>query len=79
MIDTRIPKYQWGQRVRALSDLHNDGSYPDRPVDALLVNEGDRGEVVQVGTHVESGIPVYMVEFGGGDVVGCLEEEIAVE
>ena len=79
MIDARIPKYQWGQRVRALSDLHNDGSYPDRPSDALLVHEGDSGEIVQVGEHVETGTPVYMVEFGGANVVGCLEEEIAEE
>lgn len=79
MIDTHIPKYQWGQRVRALSNLYNDGSYPDRPSDALLVSEGDHGEIVQVGTHVESGMPVYMVEFGGRNVVGCLEEEITVE
>ena len=78
-MDMRIAKYQWGQHIRALSDLYNDGSYPDLPVDALLVHEGDRGEIVQVGTHVESGVPVYMVEFGGGNVVGCLEEEIAVE
>ncbi|MEJ2552440.1 MAG: nitrogen fixation protein NifZ [Gammaproteobacteria bacterium] len=79
MMDMRIPKYQWGQHIRAASDLYNDGSYPDRPADALLVHEGDRGEIVQVGTHVESGVPVYMVEFGAGNVVGCLEEEIAVE
>jgi nitrogen fixation protein NifZ len=79
MIDVQVPKYQWGQRVRALIDLYNDGSYPDRPSDALLVSEGDDGEIVQVGTHVESGMPVYMVEFGGRNVVGCLEEEIAVE
>lgn len=76
MIDPRDPKYRWGQAVHALTDLHNDGSYPDSPVDALLVREGDRGEIVQVGTHVESGTPVYLVEFSGGSVVGCLEEEI---
>jgi nitrogen fixation protein NifZ len=79
MMDMRIPKYQWGQRVRAVSDLYNDGSYPDRAADALLVREGDSGEIVQVGTHVESSVPVYMVEFGGRNVLGCLEEEIAVE
>ena len=78
-MDVRIPKFQWGQQVRAVIDLYNDGSYPDRPIDALLVQEGDRGEIVQVGTHVDSGIPVYMVEFGGVNVVGCLEEEIVVE
>ena len=78
-MDIRIAKFQWGQRVRALGDLYNDGSYPDLPVDALLVREGDSGEIVQVGTHVDTNTPVYMVEFGETNVVGCLEEEIAVE
>lgn len=79
MIDPREPKYQWGQRVHALIDLHNDGSYPDQPAEALLVRSGERGEIVQVGAHVESSTPVYMVEFGERYVVGCLEEEIAPE
>lgn len=79
MIDPREPKYQWGQRVQALIDLRNDGTYPDQSADALLVQSGERGEIVQIGTHVESGIPVYMVEFGERHVVGCLEEEIAPE
>lgn len=76
MIEARVPKYQWGQRVRAVMDLRNDGSYPNTLPDALLVQEGDSGEVIQVGTHVESGTPVYLVEFGAENVVGCLEEEI---
>lgn len=71
-----IPKFEWGQRVQAGIDLYNDGSYPDQPVDALLARSGDVGEIVQVGTHVESNTPVYLVEFGGNRVVGCLEEEI---
>lgn len=83
-MDMRIPKYQWGQRVRALSDLYNDGSYPECPSGALLVREGDHGEIIQVGTHVETGTPVYLIEFrgvesGGVNVVGCLEEEIGLE
>ena len=76
MIEPRLPKYQWGQRVRALIDLRNDGSFPDAPVDGLLVNVGDMGEIVQVGSHTETNIPVYLVEFGERLVVGCLEEEI---
>ena len=40
-------KYEWGQRVRAAADLFNDGSFPDQPVDALLVRAGDAGEIVQ--------------------------------
>lgn len=76
MIEPRLPKYQWGQRVRALADLQNDGSYPDVPAEMVLVSGGDTGEIVQVGTHTESSTPIYLVEFTGQLVVGCLEEEI---
>ena len=76
IIEPRIPKYQWGQRVKAFIDLHNDGSFPDAPGQALLVSAADTGEIVQVGTHTESNIPIYLVEFTEHLVVGCLEEEI---
>lgn len=76
MIDPREPKFQWGMRVRCLTDLVNDGSFPDAPEDAVLAAEGALGEIVQVGAHVESNTPVYMVEFEQKYVVGCLEEEI---
>lgn len=77
MTDPRTPKYEWGQRVVATADLRNDGSYPDREAEALLVARGTAGEVVQVGMHVDTDTPVYLVEFPGGCVVGCLEQEIA--
>jgi nitrogen fixation protein NifZ len=70
------PEFQWGQRVAAATDLFNDGSFPDQPADALLVKAGDAGEIVQTGTHVESGTHIYLVEFGEHLVVGCLEDEI---
>jgi nitrogen fixation protein NifZ len=70
-------KFQWGQRVSAADDLFNDGSFPDRPMDALLVKAGGAGEIVQVGTHVETGTHIYLVEFGERLVVGCLEGEIS--
>lgn len=79
MIDPREPRYQWGQRVHALIDLYNDGTYPEQAVDGLLVRSGEQGEIVQIGTHVESNTPVYVVEFGGKHVVGCLEDEIGLE
>jgi len=71
------PKFQWGQRVRASVDLLNDGSFPDRPEGALLAKTGDAGEIVNVGTHVETNQPVYLVEFAPDRVVGCFEGEIA--
>jgi nitrogen fixation protein NifZ len=66
----------WGMRVRATTDLINDGSYPDRAEDELLVKTGDTGEIVNVGTHVETETVVYLVEFSSNLVVGCLEGEI---
>jgi nitrogen fixation protein NifZ len=77
MMEPVGPKFQWGQRVQALLDLYNDGTFPECPPEALLVQEGDSGEVVQVGTHTESNTPVYLVEFGTNRVVGCLEGELA--
>lgn len=76
MIEPLAPIYQWGQRVAALVDLYNDGSYPDQPGDVLLVSQGEQGEVVQVGTITETNAPIYLVEFQEGRVVGCTEEEL---
>ena len=66
-----------GPARKALIDLHNDGSFPGTPVDAMLVSVGDAGEIVQVGTQTEANLPIYLVEFGERLVVGCLEEEIS--
>lgn len=76
MIEAKLPKYHWGQRVRASIDLRNDGSFPDVPAEALLVGTDNAGEIVQVGTHTESNTPIYLVEFSERLVVGCLEDEI---
>lgn len=82
MIEPRVAKFQWGQRVVAGIDLVNDGSYPEREENALLVAQGSMGEVVQIGHHADSNTPVYLVEFATGEqsgcVVGCMEEEIWV-
>ena len=76
MIEPVTPKFQWGQRVRAIQDLFNDGSFPDMADDALLVKAGDIGEVVQVGTHTEANIAIYIVEFADDRVVGCLDDDL---
>lgn len=76
MIAEIEPRFDWGRRVRAALSLFNDGSYPEQPAEALLVQEGEIGEIVQVGKHVESGTIVYMVEFGADKVIGCFESEL---
>jgi len=77
VIEPRLPRFQWGQRVVALTDLHNDGSFPNAELEALLASVGDEGEIVQVGMHTDSNTPVYLVEFADKRVLGCVEEEIA--
>jgi len=77
MMEAGKPRFEWGQRVRAVTDLFNDGTYPERSSDALLVGAGEAGEIVQVGRHVDSGGFVYMVEFSLNQVVGCMEPELA--
>ncbi|WP_367025699.1 nitrogen fixation protein NifZ [Methylococcus sp. ANG] len=79
MIDQRAPIYQWGQKVSTEVDIFNDGSYPDHAPEALLVAAGTEGEIVQIGHHEEANIPVYLVEFPGGYVIGCFEEELSSE
>ncbi|SMF97555.1 nitrogen fixation protein NifZ [Methylomagnum ishizawai] len=79
MIELREPIYQWGQKVRIEEALYNDGSYPDCEPEGLLVEAGTEGEIVQIGHHEEANIPIYMVEFPNGRVVGCFEEELSAE
>lgn len=77
MFEPRQPIYQWGQKVSCTEDIFNDGSHPERPDDDLLAPAGTAGEVVNIGHHTESNTPIYLVEFPGGLVVGCFEEELA--
>jgi len=78
MFEPPAPRYDWGQRVAAVVDLSNDGSFPEQPEAALLVAQGELGEVVRVGNFVPGNVPVYLVDFGASGVVGCREEEIAL-
>jgi nitrogen fixation protein NifZ len=78
MMQATAPRFEWGQRVQTVTDLFNDGSFPQQPLDALLVQGGETGEIVQVGQHTDSGTIVYMVEFSANRVVGCFETELAL-
>jgi nitrogen fixation protein NifZ len=70
------PKFELGRKVRATEDLLNDGSYPDTPEQAVLVGVDSLGEIIKIGTHLETESTVYLVEFGER-VIGCLEGELA--
>ena len=77
MIPLRDPLFRWGQKVCAAIDLANDGSHPGFAEGAVIARAGTPGEIINIGHHTESNTPVYLVEFDGQHVVGCLEEELA--
>jgi nitrogen fixation protein NifZ len=77
MMETSTPRDEWGQRVQAAANLFNDGLYPEQPSEALLVQDCEAGEVMQVSHHTDSGTVVYMVEFALNRVAGCIEHELA--
>ncbi len=70
------PKFMLNQRVRAVENLVNDGTFPDVAPDALLAGEGAIGEIIKIGHQEETNATVYLVEFGER-AIGCFEAEIA--
>lgn len=69
--------FRVGDPVTATKALRNDGTYPEPgfAVGAVLVPEGTRGEVVDIGLYLQEHI-IYAVAFRNGRAVGCLEREL---
>jgi len=71
-----IPKYDFGEQVRVIRTLRDDGTYPGKQRGDLLVLRGRTGYVVDVGTFLQDQI-IYRVHFvDDGVQVGCREEEL---
>jgi len=70
------PAYEYGDEVRVIRNLRNDGTYPGREVGELLVRRGAVGCVFDVGTYLQDQL-IYKVHFvDEGKTVGCREEEL---
>jgi nitrogen fixation protein NifZ len=70
------PHYDYGDAVRVIRNVRNDGTYPGLDVGAPLVRRGSVGHVVNVGTFLQDQI-IYSVHFLDIDkIVGCREEEL---
>ena len=70
------PEYDYGDRVRVLRNVSNDGTYPGMDVGRLLVRRGSVGYVRDLGTFLQDQI-VYSVHFLDDDrLVGCRAEEL---
>lgn len=70
------PSYEYGEAVRLVRNVRNDGTYPGEPTGRLLIRRGSVGYVRDVGTFLQDQI-IYSVEFvEAGRVVGCREQEL---
>lgn len=70
------PKFEYGEAVRVVRSLRNDGTFPGVPTGHLLVRSGSVGYVRDVGTFLQDQL-IYSVDFiDGGIMVGCREQEL---
>ncbi|MGF1644998.1 MAG: nitrogen fixation protein NifZ [Thiotrichales bacterium] len=71
-----LPRYDFGQAVRVIRNVRNDGTYPGLATGNLLVRRGAVGYVMNVGTFLQDQL-IYTVNFlDAGRIVGCREEEL---
>lgn len=70
------PAYEYGNEVRVVRNLRNDGTYPNAEIGELLITRGAVGCVYDVGTYLQDQL-IYRVHFlETGRTVGCREEEL---
>ncbi len=71
-----LPKYQFGDEVRIVRNVRNDGTYPGLPTGELLIRRGSTGFVMNVGTFLQDQL-IYTVNFmAQSRIIGCREEEL---
>jgi nitrogen fixation protein NifZ len=76
MSEEGYERYDYGDEVRLIRNVRNDGTYAGLDVGAPLVRRGSVGHVVNVGTFLQDQV-IYSVHFLSEDrVVGCREEEL---
>ncbi|MCU7960551.1 MAG: nitrogen fixation protein NifZ [gamma proteobacterium symbiont of Bathyaustriella thionipta] len=70
------PRFEFGDAVRVIRNLRNDGTYPGRDTGTLLVRRGSVGYVRDVGTFLQDQL-IYSVDFFEEQcMVGCREQEL---
>ena len=51
-----LPKFQFGDEVRIVRNVRNDGTYPGVPTGTLLIRRGTTGVVINVGTFLQDAL-----------------------
>jgi len=73
------PRFDYGDVVRVIRNVRNDGTFPGEDIGKVLVRCGSVGYIQNVGTFLQDQI-IYSVHFVDIDrVVGCREEELLTE
>lgn len=73
------PEYDYGDAVRVLRNVRNDGTYPGLDRGSLLVKRGSVGYVQNVGTFLQDQV-IYSVHFMDVDrIIGCRAAELQSE
>lgn len=73
------PKFEYGEKVRVVRNIRNDGTYPGEPTGRLLVRRGCVGYVRDLGTFLQDQL-IYTVDFLDAERrVGCREQELQLE
>ena len=71
-----LPKYEFGDAVRIIRNVRNDGTYPGVATGTLLIRRGSTGYVTNVGTFLQDQL-IYSVNFlDQNKIVGFREEEL---
>lgn len=71
-----LPKYEFGDEVRIIRNVRNDGTYPGVPIGTLLIRRGSTGFVMNVGTFLQDQL-IYTVNIlEQNKIVGFREEEL---
>jgi len=71
-----LPKYEFGDEVRIIRNVRNDGTYPGVAIGTLLIRRGSVGFVTNIGTFLQDQL-IYTVNFlDQNKIVGFREEEL---
>lgn len=74
-----LPQFEYGDSVRLIRSVRNDGTYPGMEVGEFMVKRGSVGYVQNVGTYLQDQV-IYSVHFLESNmVVGCRAEELVPE
>lgn len=69
-------QFDYGDKVRVIRNVRNDGTYPGKKTGELLVRRGSLGYVKDVGTFLQDQV-IYSVDFVDEQrIVGCRAEEL---